>query len=78
VTAQLPLDLLGEPDLQGHKHFCAPMCAIWMGHYGADTIDESNLALFRSQPTSCPKCHIDALPPRERRVVLAALAGLAS
>lgn len=72
---QLSLDFLGEPDLQGHKHFCAPMCDIWIAHYGPGSIDAYNLAMFKDlPPVSCPRCRVDKLPARERRLVLAALA----
>ncbi len=72
--AQLELDLAGAPDLQGHKRFCAPMCDIWVAHYGPGSIDTYNLAMFKSLPNSCPKCRIDALPAKDRRLVLKALA----
>lgn len=73
LRAQLPLDFLGEPDLQGHRNFCAPMCEIWVAHYGPESIDAYNQAMFKRLPNSCPKCRINALPAKDRRLILKAL-----
>lgn len=74
TQAQLELDLVGEPDLWGHKWFCGPMCDIWIAHYGPGSIDTYNLAMFKSMPTACPECRIQALPALERRRVRRAIA----